>query len=286
LQRHVISSAVYDIIVLVGGALAVASAAVAKQNSCCTNSSSSYSQAQHTTGDAQIDADYCSTALLLDTAGCGTRCIGSNAPAHCSNDTVIQYISTTAAAAATQHTHVLVVGSSTLLTTALQQRSSDTVKVSTDVSTLLGAVAVCHSNSSASTSDSNTVSNSTDANNSSSSNDNSASCVYVVVLVGGVHTVTEQLQLTVSNMHIYGVAGCDGNMPKLVGHIQCTASVHISNCSIMSTDNSNNAAHKRKRDNTSSITSSSNNSNSKSSQTVVVQGSGACLQLTNCSITK
>jgi hypothetical protein len=153
--------------------------------------------------------------------------------------------------------------------------------VSTDVSTLRDALVRCHSDSSAtgSNSDSSNATNSTDYNKN---NDNNASCVYVIVLVGGVHTVTEQLQLAVSNIHIVGVSDSDGSMPKLIGHVLCTANtVHISNCCIMSSDDSKHAVHKRKRDDT-----SSNSSGNKISQTVVVQGSGASLQLTNCSITK
>jgi hypothetical protein len=219
---------------------------------------------------------------LLDTAGCGTRCTGSNAPTQCDSDTVIQYIHATAAAAASAHAHVLVVGSNAELTTALEQCSSATVKVSADVSTLHDALGRCHYDSSATgiSSDSSNAKNSAD---NDKSNDDNAICVYVLVLVGGVHTVTEQLQLAVSTMHIVGISDSDGSMPKLIGHVLCTAdSVCISNCCIMSSDDSNNAAYKRKRDDASS----SNSSGSKLSQTVVVQGTGASLHLTNCSITK
>jgi hypothetical protein len=275
----------------IGGALAATSAAIAKHNSSHNSSSSSSDiQAQHTGNDAQAcdddNYDIHDTAQLLDTAGCGTRCTGSNAPTQCDSDTVTQYIHTTTAAAVPAHTHVRIVGSSAELTAALQQCSSATVQLSTtDASTLHDAVARCHSNCSATEtiSDSSIGANSTDNNKT---DDNNATCVYVVVLVGGVHTVIEQLQLAVNNMHIIGISDSDGSMPKLIGHVLCTASnVRISNCSIMSGDDSDHAAYKRKCDN-SSTNSSASNSSSKSSQTVVVQGSGASLQITNCSITK
>eukprot|EP00953_Heterococcus_sp_UTEX-ZZ885_P024314 13306-Heterococcus_DN1.PRE.5 len=268
-----------------GGALAAASAAVAKQNSSDVNNSSSNAITAQQLGDDDqiVDDNYVDqdTAQLLDTAGCGTRCTGSNAPAQCDSATVIQYIQDTTAAAALAHVHVLVVGSNAELTTALQQCSSATVQVSTDVSTLHDAVAMCDSTASVKTNsgDSNNAINSTDYNKN---NDNTASCVYVLVLVGGVHTVTEQLQLAVSSMHIVGISDSDGSMPKLIGHVLCTTdSVYISNCCIMSSDDSNHAAYKRKRDDASS----SNSSGNKLSQTVVVQGTGASLHLTNCSIT-